>query len=70
MANLEYKQAVLKLVFEAGLVEGKMKTKSKTYRNIQASATADGLETVATTLASLSNSPYIGAEKVETLNLI
>ncbi|WP_391209479.1 DUF1659 domain-containing protein [Psychrobacillus sp. L4] len=71
MANLEYKQAVLKLVFEAGLTEeGKMKTKSKSLRNIQASATANGLDTVATTLANFSNSPYIGAEKVETSNLI
>ncbi|WP_391115754.1 DUF1659 domain-containing protein [Psychrobacillus sp. L3] len=71
MANLEYKQAVLKLVFEGGLTkEGKMVTKSKSYHNIQASASANGLDTVATTLANFSNNPYIGAEKVETMNLI
>ncbi|ALC85491.1 MULTISPECIES: DUF1659 domain-containing protein [Bacillaceae] len=71
MANLEYKQAVLKLTFEGGLTgDGKMKTKSKSYRNILAAATANGLDTVAITLASFSNSPYIGAEKVETSNII
>ncbi|MFF2752973.1 DUF1659 domain-containing protein [Psychrobacillus sp. NPDC058041] len=71
MANLEYKQAVLKLVFEGGLThDGKMKFKSKSYRNIRASATANGLETVATTLANFSNSPYIGAEKLETSIII
>ncbi|MEI4768096.1 DUF1659 domain-containing protein [Psychrobacillus sp. FJAT-51614] len=71
MANLEYKQAVLKLTFEAGLTgDGKLKTKSKSYRNILAAATANGLDTVANTLANFSNSPYIGAEKVETSNII
>lgn len=70
MANLEYKQAVFKLIFEVGLTEdGKMKTKSKTYRNIHGSATADQLELVATTLKSFTNSPFIGAEKIETMNL-
>lgn len=71
MANLEYKQAVLKLTFEGGITaEGKMKTKTKSYRNIQANATADGLEAVATTLANFSNTPYIGAEKLETSSII
>ena len=70
MANLEHKQAVLKLVYEGGLTEdGKMKTKSKSYRNIQAAATADQLETVTTTFSSFSSSPYIGAEKIETFGL-
>ena len=71
MASLAYKQAVLKLTFEGGLTEdGKMKTKSKSYRNVQEAATADGLDAVATALASFSESPYIGAEKVETSNVI
>ncbi|GGA28046.1 DUF1659 domain-containing protein [Psychrobacillus lasiicapitis] len=70
MANLEHKEAVLKLIYEAGLTEdGKMKTKSKSYRNLQAAATADQLEVVATALTSFTDSPYIGAEKIETLNL-
>jgi len=70
MANLEHKQAVLKLIYEGGLTEdGKMKTKSKSYRNLQGAATADQLEVVATTLTSFTTSPYIGAEKIETLNL-
>ncbi|MFJ8064562.1 DUF1659 domain-containing protein [Psychrobacillus sp. NPDC096426] len=70
MANLEHKQAVFKLIYEGGLTEdGKMKTKSKTYRNVQGVVTADQLELVAATLTSFTNSPYIGAEKIETLNL-
>ena len=70
MANLEHKQAVLKLIFEAGLTEdGKMKTKSKTYRNINGAATADQLELVTTTLKSFTSSPFINAEKIETMNL-
>lgn len=71
MANLAYKQAILKLVFEGGLTEeGKMKTKSKSYRNIQADASANSIETAATILASFSSNAYISAEKVETLVLV
>lgn len=40
MANLEHKHSVLRITFEAGMGEnGKLKTKSKTYRNVKASAT-------------------------------
>lgn len=71
MANLEYKQAVLKLAYEGGLTEkGKMKVKTKSYRNIYSTATADGLQEVAETLSSFSSQPYIGAEKIETSTLI
>ena len=71
MANLEHKHAVLKLYFEGGVTDdGKMKTKSKSYRNLQANVTADQLETVAVTLSSLSDSVYIGAEKIETVQVI
>ncbi|MEK4485957.1 DUF1659 domain-containing protein [Psychrobacillus sp. FSL H8-0484] len=70
MANLEHKQAVLKLIFEGELTgDGKMKTKSKSYRNVQGAATADQLETVALTISGFSNSVYIGTEKIETSNL-
>lgn len=69
MANLEYKQAVLKLSYEGAIVEGKMKIKSKSYRNIQGAATADQLETAANTLAAFSNSAFIGAEKIETSDI-
>ena len=69
MANLEYKQAVLKLTFEGGLTgDGKMKTKSKSYRNILAAATANGLDTVAITLASFSNM-YINDVEIGELGL-
>jgi hypothetical protein len=47
-----------------------MKFKSKSYRSIRASATANGLDTVATTLANFTSSPYIGAEKMETSIII
>lgn len=71
MANLEYKHAVLKLVFEGEVNEdGKMITKSKSYRNVRANATADQLDTVAKTLSSFSDSPYIGAEKIETMQVV
>ncbi|WP_144510039.1 DUF1659 domain-containing protein [Bacillus sp. FJAT-22090] len=70
MATLDHKQAVLKLIYEAGLTEdGKIKLKSKSYRNIRAAATADQLETVASALSIFSNSPFIGAEKIETMSL-
>ncbi|WP_342597970.1 DUF1659 domain-containing protein [Psychrobacillus sp. FSL H8-0483] len=70
MANLEHKQAVLKLIFEGEVTgDGKMKTKSKSYRNVQGAATADQLETVALTISGFTNSVYIGAEKIETSNL-
>ena len=44
--------------------------KSKSYRNVRANVTADQLDTVAVTLSSFSDSPYIGAEKVETMQVI
>ena len=70
MANFEYKQAVLKLVFEAGITEeGKMKFTSKTYRNLRAEATANQLEAVSDILASFSAKGYIGAEKVQTMSI-
>lgn len=71
MANLEYKHAVLRLIFEGEITEeGKMILKSKTYRNVRANVTADQLDTVALTLSSFSERPYIGAEKVETMQVI
>ena len=71
MANLEYKHAVLKLIFEGEVTEdGKMLTKAKSYRNLRANVTADQLNAVATTLSSFSERSYIGAEKVETMQVI
>jgi len=71
MANLEHKNAVLKLIFEGGVTEeGKMILKSKSYRYVSADATADQLDTVATTLGSFSDRPYIGAEMIETMQVI
>ncbi|MER2008771.1 MULTISPECIES: DUF1659 domain-containing protein [unclassified Psychrobacillus] len=70
MANLEHKHSVLRITFEAGMGEnGKLKTKSKTYRNVKASATADQLEAAVIILSGLSASPFIIAEKVQTSNL-
>lgn len=71
MANLEHKYAVLKLIFEGEVTEaGKMITKSKSYRNVRANATAEQLDNVAKTLSSFSDRPYIGAEKIETMQVI
>ncbi|QGM30198.1 DUF1659 domain-containing protein [Bacillus sp. N3536] len=70
MANLAHKQSVLRITFEAGIgTDGKMKTKSKTYRNVKANATADQLEAAVTILSGFSTSPFVGAEKIQTSNL-
>jgi hypothetical protein len=70
MANFEYKQAVMRLVFEAGITEeGEMKFTSKTYRNLRPSATADQLLAVSDVLAGFSAKGYIGAERVQTMSI-
>ncbi|WP_277585188.1 DUF1659 domain-containing protein [Psychrobacillus antarcticus] len=71
MANLEYKHAVLRLIFEGEVTEdGKMITKSKSYRNVRANVTADQLASFAATISSFSERSYIGAEKLETMQVI
>ncbi|WP_342513151.1 DUF1659 domain-containing protein [Sporosarcina sp. FSL K6-1522] len=70
MATIEFKSAVSRVYFNAGMTnEGKAIRKSKTYRNIAEQATPDNLYNVLEQLAQLSEFPFIGAEKVETANI-
>lgn len=67
MATIDFKNAVGRVIFDAGLTdEGKIIRKSKTYRNIAEDVNADDLYKGLEALASLSEFPLIGAEKVET----
>ncbi|WP_318617976.1 DUF1659 domain-containing protein [Sporosarcina sp. YIM B06819] len=71
MVTIEFKQAVGRVYLDGGLTEdGKLIRKSKTYRNIAKNADADSLYKALEQLAQLSNFPFIGAEKVETSNVI
>lgn len=71
MASIEYKNAVIRLSFEAGQdQDGKTIKKSKTYRNIKAGVDAQSLVDATTVLAGFSEWPYMGAEKIETANIM
>ncbi|WP_318617296.1 DUF1659 domain-containing protein [Sporosarcina sp. YIM B06819] len=71
MVTIEFKQAVGRVYLDGGLTEdGKLIRKSKTYRNIAKNADADSLYKALEQLAQLSDYPFIGAEKVETSNVI
>ncbi|WP_203245833.1 DUF1659 domain-containing protein [Sporosarcina beigongshangi] len=71
MATIEFKNAVGRVYFDGGLTdEGKLIRKSKTYRNVAKNATADDLYKALEQLAQLSDFPFIGADKVETSNVI
>lgn len=71
MATLEFRHAVGKVYFDGGQTEdGKMIRKSKSYRHIVEDVTADGLYNALSQLAQLSAYPFIGAEKVETADIM
>ena len=71
MAKIEFRNAVGKLYFDGGRTEdGKMIRKSKSYRNIAEEVTADNLYNALTQLAQLSEYPVIGAERVETSDIM
>lgn len=71
MATLEFRSAVGKVYFDGGMTEdGKMIRKSKSYRNISEGATADNLHNALAQLAQLSEYPFIGAERVETSDIM
>lgn len=71
MATLEYKDAVCKISFDAGLTDdGKPIRKTKTYRGIEKGATATNLYNALLPLAQLSALPFIGIEKVETSSIV
>jgi len=70
MASIDFKQAVVKLTYEAGQTQdGKAIKRSKSYRNVNGSATADQLAEVMTILSGFSSYPLIAAEKIETGNI-
>ncbi|MFD1204328.1 MULTISPECIES: DUF1659 domain-containing protein [Sporosarcina] len=71
MATIEFRQAVGKVYFDGGMTEeGKIIRKSKSYRNIAEDATADDLYNALSQLANLSEMSFIGAEKVETAEIM
>ena len=71
MATIEYKDAVGKISFDAGLSdEGKPIRKTKTYRGIEQGASATNLYNALAQLAQLSALPFIGIEKVETSSIV
>ena len=71
MAKIEFRNAVAKLYFDAGRTEdGKMIRKTKSYGNVAHEVTADNLFNAITQLASLSEYPVFGAEKVDTSDIM
>jgi len=70
MASIDFKQAVVKLTYEAGQTQdGRVIKRSKSYRNVNQSATADQLAEVTSILSGFSSYPLIAAEKIETGNI-
>ncbi|CAM3309718.1 DUF1659 domain-containing protein [Filibacter tadaridae] len=70
-ATIEFLQANGRVYFDGGMTDdGKPVTKSKTYRNVKENVQADNLYKVLEQLAQLSDLPFIGAEIVETSNVI
>lgn len=70
MANIDFKEAVVRLTYDAGLTQdGKVIKKAKSYRNIKELATADQLAVLATILSGFSSYPILDAEKIETGNI-
>lgn len=70
MPTIEFKQAVGRVHFDAGMTEeGKIIRKSKTYRYIAENVSAANLHTALTELAQLSSYTFTGAEKIETSEL-
>ncbi|WP_339250313.1 DUF1659 domain-containing protein [Sporosarcina sp. FSL W8-0480] len=71
MASIEFRNAVGKVYFDGGIThDGKLIKKTKSYRGIAEGVTADSLYIALTQLAQLSEYPLIGAERVETAELM
>ena len=67
MAIIDFKQAVVRLTFDAGLtLEGKVIKKSSTYRNVKQGATSDQLWEAVSILSGFSSRSVLAAEKIET----
>ncbi|WP_019415838.1 DUF1659 domain-containing protein [Paenisporosarcina sp. TG20] len=70
MAIIDFKQAVVRMTFEAGYTpEGKVIKKASSYRNISQAATADQLGSVTSILSGFSSRPLLASEKIETGNI-
>ncbi|GEN83682.1 hypothetical protein SLU01_19940 [Sporosarcina luteola] len=71
MATIEFRHAVGKVYFDAGMTEdGKLIRKTKSYRHVTEGVDADNLHSALSQLAQLSEYPFIGAEKVETADIM
>lgn len=67
MAAIDFKDAIARISFNAGMTEeGKLIKKTKTYRNIVKDANADALYQGLAALGNLSVYPVIEVEKVDT----
>ncbi len=70
MAIVAFKQAIVRLTFDAGMtLDGKVIKKAKSYRNVNAGTTADQLLNVTGILSGFSSRPLLAAEKIETGNI-
>ncbi|MFS0575049.1 DUF1659 domain-containing protein [Sporosarcina sp. 179-K 3D1 HS] len=71
MVTIEFRSAIGRVYFDGGMSEeGKLIRKSKSYRYLAENVSADNLYAALSQLASLSALPFIGAEKVETSDVI
>lgn len=66
MAAIDFKHASGRISFNAGMVDGKLVTKTKTYRHLTDEATPDRLYEGLAAIASLSAYPLIEVEKIQT----
>lgn len=70
MAINTMKEAViLKLEFDAGLVDGKQKVKSKSFSKIKTNVVDDNLYGTATSIASLQEESLLNVKRIETTSL-
>lgn len=60
----------LKLELDAGLVDGRQRTKNKTFTKIKARATDEGLYEAALVLGSLQSRDLLKVRKVEETELV
>lgn len=67
MAIINFRSSVGRVFFDGGTTDdGKLISKSKTYRNIAEGVDADGLQKGLEALANLSSLPFMGAEMIKT----
>ena len=70
MAIIDFKSAVVRLTYDAGLtLVHPADTLPSTYRNVKQSATGDQLWDVVSILSGFSSRPILAAEKIENGNI-